>query len=418
LIELLESFSEKELKDLLRIATYPYFNTDKYVVKLLEVLKNKVLGKNLSNAAMQNKIYDTVFFDLPKLSGELNKKQKALLNSKISSLTRLAERFLRMEALENSKTKRCELLMESLLEKQFYYLIYTGEWRKNNNLNKLNKFLNAYYLNVQLIITNNALSMKEVNPKDNFNLSVFKLMDMDIFYHHINNKNPYIKVQIAILNLQVHKTQVAFDNLLQLLDKHEEEIPNNELKEFYTSASNFCIHQTKAGKTEYFQIYTDLHKTLDKKKLLVFNNSLSIEKIINLVIHACKIGEFYWANNQKKFQHAIDLLSEVNNFQKNYDIEKRILILKSYYELEQHYTEPTAQLFRSLETFIKNHQSLSSKDKTMFKTFIRIFYNLYRIKHRVGKIGLDKLKDRIDNAEFISNKLWLLEKIAELEGRK
>jgi len=467
---LLESFSEKELKDLSRIATYPYFNTDRYVVKLLEVLKNKVLGKNWSNTAMQNKIYDKVFFDLPAVSNELNKKQKALLNSKISSLTRLAERFLRMEALENSKTSRCELLMESLLEKRQYrlfnkhyvkekkqlskelktldyydfnfsfeqlklkYFHYNGQLRKNDNLNKLNTSLDIYFLIKKLDITITALSLKEINPENDYDTSVLNLVNTNNFKYYINNNNPFIEIQTAVLNLQINKSRLAFNNLLQLLDKYANDIPNEDLNGFYTIVSTFCIHQTKTGKTEYSQIYTDLHKILDKKNLIVFNNLISIAKIRNIVMCACKAGEFNWVNDmiekyitfvdkthrkniykfnlgyvrfeQKKFQNAIDLLSEVNNFQKIYDINKRVLILKSYYELEQNYSEPTAQLFRSLEIFIKNHKSLSHKDKITYKTFIRIFYNLYRIKHRVGTIKLDKLKDRIENAEFIRLRSW------------
>jgi len=49
LIELLENFSTSELEGLERIVNCTYFNTDKYVVKLLNALKQNIRRKQSLN---------------------------------------------------------------------------------------------------------------------------------------------------------------------------------------------------------------------------------------------------------------------------------------------------------------------------------------------------------------------------------
>jgi len=65
----------------------------------------------------------------------------------------------------------------------------------------------------------------------------------------------------------------------------------------------------------------------------------------------------------------------------------------------------------------KNKQ-FTSVDKKTYKSTIRIFYNLYRCKHRVGKMTLETLQQKIEQAEYIASKAWLLEKIEALKKRK
>jgi len=481
LVQLLESFSKKELEGLSHIVSCAYFNTDKHVIKLLDVLIKNILGNPWTSKAAQIRLFNRLFANSSTEVKTLDKKQKARLNAKMSLLTRLAERFLRMEALENSQSNRCELLMESLLERkqyrlfnkhlakerksiendpkdffyfkklhlfeeeEFQYLADSGKWMKKDNLEIVLESLDLQYISKKLTYTLAGLNLMGFKS-NKYTLPFFEDAIMKFFEEKYLDKSSIIKIQIAIISLYLKETPLQYKNLLDLLELHETDIRKNYVRSFYVEVGNFCINQVKKGKTEYYRHYINLQKVLDNKNLLIDKKSLSIGKLRSIVTYGCIIRDFNWVEKmiqkysifidkkyrndvvkynlgyiefgKKKYQCAIDLLQQVNNFQKSYDINKRMLILKSYYELEQYYTEPTAQLFRSMESFIKNHKLLSNNDKTMYKTFIRIFYNLYRIKHRVGTIKLDKLKDRIENAEFISNKLWLLEKIEELEKRK
>jgi len=100
------------------------------------------------------------------------------------------------------------------------------------------------------------------------------------------------------------------------------------------------------------------------------------------------------------------------------DLGTRIMLLKSHYELDKEYDERTMQIFRSAERFVKGNKALEIKRKKGFKNFIRVLVNIYRIRHRVGKMTTAKVRTTLDKFEFNSDKKWLLEKIEVLESQK
>lgn len=475
-VELLESFSEKEIKGLQKIVSCSYFNTDRYVIKLLEVLIKKVLHQTNISQVIQLRLYNQVFSDKTQVKDELDQKQKAILRSKISSLTRLAERFLIIETLEQSDVHQYDLKLNALLKKKQYrlfskhlkkaeiqcgnelekmnnfefkfkledcklkYLFLTGQWLKEDNLNRLIKIVDLDYLNKRMEFTITALTFRTRKPKIDYDLSLPKLTEQEIFKQYIDLKYPYLSINMASIQLSLLGTNESYRQFFELLKKNQDFFHKEELKSYYNIALNHCARMIKKGLIRYSQEYVNLIKILDKKELL--HISISLQLLKNSITNGCKIGDFKWAiyinekytknmnpkfrkdvlmynlgyiaYEQKSYLKAIDHLLEVNNFQKSYDIDKRILLIKSYYELEKHYTEPTAQLFRSIEAFVMNNKLYTDVNKKVYKNTIRIFYNLYRYKHGVGKMTLDTLQEKIEQAEYVTSKAWLLEKIEEL----
>lgn len=480
-IELLESFSKKELDSLKRFSISPYFNTDRYVIKLLEVLIKKILHKSIDNNIMHFRIYNNVFIDLPKAKEALDKKQKALLNAKMSALTKLAERFLTVEALENSNKNRCELVFKALFEKKqfrlhqkhikkeeaqlnvqqkdfeyfdFIHLLeeekfkdahYSGKWVKEDNLNKVMQSLDAMYISKKLTYTIAGLTYNKAKANTKYDLSVIELLNSGFFDHTDYKKYPFIMLNIANAQLMINESLESYNELMNLIDKYEANISNTYLLSFYTVLTNFCVRQIKKGKQEYYYKNVEITKKLDQKNIL-FTNAFSIQKLKNIVTIGCRANEYDWviemiekstsyinksikndvmnynlgfvAFQKKEYNTCIDYLLEVDNFNISFDLSKRFLLLKSYYELDKHYLEPTAQVFRSIEIFVLRNKLINTKDKKYHKNFINLAYNLYRYKHRVGKMSLRKLKDKLENAELISNKAWLREKIETLKDRK
>lgn len=481
-IELLEAFTKKELDSLKRFTLSPYFNTDKYVIKLLDVLIKKILHQSIDNNIIHFKIFNKVFVNLPKASITLNKKQKALLNAKMSALTKLAERFLTVEALESSDKNRCELLLDALFEKKqfrlhqkhlkkeatllsgnqidveyfdlrhlledhkFQYIHFSRKYIKEDNLNEVTRSLDLSYLSKKLTYTLTGLSYNNVKAHKKYDQSVMVLIEGGFFDHTNYKKYPLLVLNIANAKLMMEETLEAYHNLIKLIDKHEANISKNYLNVFYGVLVNFCIRQTKKGRSEYFSNYVELTKKMDLKNILFVANSFPIQKLKNIVTIGCRVKEFGWviemiekctpyisqkirtdvvsynlgyvAFQKKEYDTCIDYLIEVSNFNIRYDMEKRFLLLKAYYELDKHYLEPTAQVFRSIEIFVLRNKLINTKDKKYHKNFVNLAYNLYRYKHRVGKMDLSQLKDKFESATLISNKAWLKEKIEELENRK
>ena len=463
LVELLESFSNKEIIGLRQIINCDYFNKDQLIIKLLKVLTKKVIHKNKSNLQIQCILYKQVFNKALK-NEALTKKQKSLLSAKMSKLTKLVKRFLMMEELENSKINKSDLILNVLLkkkqfrlfekqlkeecktlngneEKNYYdhlvkldeiklnYLYQNGNWIKEDNLVELMKHLDIAYLIKKLDNTITALSFSKHKPFIEYDLSILKLLKSEYFIQYQVENNPSINIKVAVLNLMNDKTQEAYEKLLISLKKYESEISKFNLRGFYSVALNFCTNQTKRGFLEYERNHIFLYKILDKENLIAIDNTTLINDLRNIVTIGCRLKQFEWieqiikkyipiANQTLRssinnfhlsyvafykgaYAQSIDYLSKVDKFDFQYDLQRRLMLINSYFELDQHYLHQVAQLFRSFEAFVTKHKKMNDKDKTGLKNFIRIALNLYRLKHKVGIIKIETLKKIVYDATYI-----------------
>ncbi len=131
---LLNNFSNKEISSFSRFVESSYFNTDKHIVRLWQLLKQYIIHKRDFDDQWQVKIYMEIFAKEKKsVKLLLSKKEKAWLNAKMSLLIGLVRRFIIIEALENKQAIKNEILYEELLKKQqldFYYRQIKKERKK------------------------------------------------------------------------------------------------------------------------------------------------------------------------------------------------------------------------------------------------------------------------------------------------
>jgi len=474
LIEILESFSERDLEKLTRFVASTYFNTDKYAVKLLEVLKESIINKKRLDDEAQGMIYHRVFSDLSQGKTVLNKKQKATFNAKMNVLTRLAEKFLTVEALNENDISDV-LLNNKLLEKKLFrllerrirrnrqqttaikdanhyihkyqmetnvlnYLHHKGVLDKQDNLPELNLNLDVYYVLNKLNLHTTALSLMDVYASKEYDFADMKaikvLLDLPQYSGH-----PLIQLHLAIIDLLTHKAHTDYSKLLEMIEGHKAVIPTDDLHAAYVVATNFCAEQITLGNLDYYRYHFELYRIMDNNNLLLEENTITPGKLKNMVSVSCRTDEFGWAIQmihkycpflkkglrdniynfnlgkiafyQKDYQEAIDYLYRIDNIDLDHDINRRMIMIKSYYELENEYKETTAQVFRSAEKYIQECKSLTFKKRKAYKNFIRILINLYRIRHRASKMDIETIKKKLENVVYISDKNWLLEKIDE-----
>ncbi len=481
LIQLLSVFSNDEIKGLNRFVQATYFNTDKYVIKLLDVLTKDVIGKRTFDESVQWRAYRKVFDKTPQSQENLNEKEKKLLGAKMSALTQLAKDFLTIEALKEHKTYRSDLLLSELLKKrQFdlfqsvikkerkkleteqergvayhqheymieqktldYLLLNRNLLAKNDNLMELNQSLDTRYLLDKLNLHLGTISIvRSFLGEKNLDFSSMKAID-NLLNLPQYEKHPLVKIYqtaIGMMQTQSHKDYIS---LLKLLDSDAQYIPKDNVLDFYIMATNFCAAGIRSGALEYHQYLFDLYKVMEDKDLLREGNIIPINKLKNVIAVACHVEEFEWGEYiiekyrsyiprdiresvcyfnlgailfcQRDYKKAINNLIRVERVNLNYDLNCRILILKSHYETDEDYDDRTLQIFRSAEKFINDNKQLSSSRKKAYKNFFRILINLYRIKHQVGKMTLENVKQKMNKFEVIDQKRWLLEKIQEIE---
>jgi len=452
-VELLQSFNYKELKALQAIATCSYFNTEKKVVNLVDLLIEKVNRIERISQKDLVSIYNTLYNTKLKV---LNNKQLNTVHSKMSLLYSLIQQYLMQEALKKDEKAKAGLLQQQLLEKR-KYRHYKKFLKRQRNLLKQSLIKDVDFYQHQYTIESSFTLYFLLNQLDLYLIELYlqetsASYKVDKTYYEAlkpliklpaYSQNALVKVYQSVIHLMENKTDAAYSNLINDLDNYRINIPTDSQINFYNSLLNFCVLQVRKGRIEYKKHQLDLYKIMDKKNLLLTDNQIHIGNLRNIVGLSCQLEEFKWAKKilkkyydflpanlkhevidfnmgiisffQKDYQKAINYLFPLPTINLSHDINRRIFIMEAYYELDADYKETTHTLFRAFEKYIREHKSLTAKSKTSYKNFIRTLINLYRIKHKVTKMQLSNLKQKLETQKLNSNKSWLLEKVGELE---
>jgi len=474
----LNSLEQRELSDLQNIVACGYFNTDKSIIRLLDILIEKVIGKANFNSEIQLIVYE-VIFECTVEKQKLNEKHKRRLFDKLNILARLIENYFVNEGIKEQGAYYDDLLLKRLKEKKlhnifqrkisrnkkiltgksvknaaYYYHNFIGDLHlldyqfregmfyenKDYEIDDLNYHLDIFYILHKLKINLSILTLEKTTEKK-FDISTFNasspLIELPQYKSHLSIF--IYKTAIALLKDQSEK---AFKVLYETLQKNVAFLLKDEIVGLYDLLAHFCVEQIKKGVFKHKDLFL-LFQKMDKQDLIASNEFSLIMKLKNMVAVACKVNEFEWAKNvvekytpyirkeiranvyhlnlgaiayyQNDYKIALSHCIKVDTLNINYDKSCRILILKCHYELDEEYDYRTERIFRSAEKYFKSIKSFNKMERQMYANFMNIFINLYKIKHNAGKITLDVIKDRLKAQEINSDKHWLFSKLEELD---
>ncbi len=480
-IELLNSFSKRELVNLGNFVSCNYHNTDTHVVALLNVLREEVIHKKKFDDMVQCVVYRATFTKKTAPKKILNQRQREALRAKMTILLRLIERFLTYEALNKNTAYGADLLYEQLLQRgQFWlfnrhiakdtktlnaksekgiedyahqfkmqsallkYLHQKGLVITKDNLPELIKNLDIYYLLNKLELHGTCIALTHFSAKKSYDFTPMKAVDALLEIPEYAN-HPLIRIHRVALDLLENNTIELYEKLIALLNTYESSISPKNLNNFYKIAGNFCGKKIKEGNSKYYRKAFDLYLVMDDKNLLMEDSYMPVGKLKNIITLSCRLNEFIWAEKtiekyrpnlekvhadsvyqfnmgavafyQKDFKTALSHFIRVEKVNLAYDIDCRIMLLKSHYELDKEYDERTIRTFLLSERFIQSHKGLTSNNKKAYKNFVRILINIYNMRHGVGKMTPEKIRRKLEKLEYVSDKQWLLKKIEELEKK-
>ncbi len=227
--------------------------------------------------------------------------------------------------------------------------------------------------------------------------------------------------------------QNIFFESYRLYDKNEQ----NDLMLFL---QHFCYENYRSGKQEALTDLFKLHKFGVEKEIVIENGYINTEVFRNIVHLACAVKELKWIkqfldnygaylDNEKKwdvlalsqavidfnegiYENVLSSLANVKFQDTSYRIQARCLCLQAYYELDE-YEELFFNLVRSFSVFLERNQEITDRFKVANLKFIQYTKELQMYKFQKNG-DLNELRSRIQNEAEVSNKLWLLNKLAEL----
>jgi len=463
LIMLLNSFSAKEMKSFTSFLSSPYHNTNQEIVRFFNCLKPYHPFKaenNIQKIWIFNKMYP---------SSEYNDK---LIRYLMSDLLKLAESFLLLERIEKNKIEAATQLIDEFknrnLDKHYKQLkIKVNHYFARKQVINLDDFLaeikisdieEKYFQKKQQRQIDGDVQNNSDNLSRFFVLKKLRyacsMLSQQMFLKkkyalglpenwmswikensYWNNKTIEI-YSIVFLVLKYPDDSIYFDKLLSLLDANTENIPKVYLKEIFLSAINYCVQKTREDKHHFVEKALELYTKGIKTGALLENGYFSHRSFNNVVKLALRLEKFDWIENfmeenkhflspsvakntlrynlaelscyKKDFSKALSLLSKVEFVDLSYQLGSRIMLSKIYYEQKEE--KALLSLISSFMMFLKRHEQISDPIRKSCLNFCDLLFLLVR-----GKVY--NIEEKINTTHLLTDRTWLLEKIAEIKTR-
>jgi hypothetical protein len=458
--ELIESFNMHEVKAFRAYLSSVYFNTDKNLQKAFDCISNFIAKKRTWN---RRDLHEKIF------SGKkFNDQQVRYL---LTDVCKHIEYFLTLRTLDSNKLLYRSLCAKTLslrdCEKAYdfvYDAITTAQDNKNSGF---------YYHLFDAAENHLFYAGKKQSRKRKFdysgvlnNLEIFYLAKkLQLFCEIINLKNiltgeyelhlldeikklsakePFSEIPVVqvyyniLLTLTEPEKEEHLGRLEKLLIKHAALFPPAELNDMYQYVKNYCVKKLNLGNSNYVRRLFEIYKTMLASKPLMNHDYLSQFEFKNMVSIGLRLNENAWCKNfisryinylkpeERKnaftynsaylnfmsgdFKSAIRKLREVEFTDVVYQLDSRVILLKSYYELDE--IEAFFYHASAFRLFLLRNRNISEYQKTINRNLIKFLTKI--VRSGTSQKKLTQLKKEISIEKNVADLKWLEEKIAVL----
>jgi hypothetical protein len=460
LFQVILAMNDEEIREAKKFLLSPYFNKREDVVRLFELLAS--LKKKPPSVFSKEKAFDSVF---PKAVFD-----DALMRHTMSYLLQLLYRFLSIRTYENDENQQQLDLYKSLkiknLEKQFEKKIAEGvekinqkplrdiqyhfsqyQWQFERNaaifrkrrtgemhLMEMTKEFTIYYFSEAL--RHGCLLVSHQNlSKQTYDLSFFeeiltwvekqdftKILAVAVYYH-------------SFLALTRPAEQTNFFQLKKLLTENYLAFQEEEIRDLYRIAINYCIKQQNRGEVIFIREGFELYKSGLENHLLLENGVLSVFTYKNIHQLADKLGEFDWIVvflekykaflpaehrenhynfnlaqyyfRRKNYEKAMPMLQTIDFSDVLHNLDARKMLMMMYFDLAEY--EALETLMENFKTYLLRQQNIGYH-RDNYSNFLKFIKKLLLL-NSMKKKEINALKKEINDCESVAERGWLLEKM-------
>ncbi len=474
LIQYLLRFTKSELAEFNDFVCSPYFNKHQKTKDLLAYLL-KIKSWDQENLNKQ-KVFKNIFPKQPY--------QEQHLSNLISYLLKLLRQFYIQKQSEKSEIdqqinlleialqadqkklflltsgkvtkalKQTEILdstylfqQNKLLRLQDNYDLKYGKRTSGEYLEKALHFFDAYLVSEKLKMTCQMLARKQVTGREysfpiTNELIIFIEKESKVF-----SAIPSVWIYYLIYKMITGSNDTFYFQLKSNLKIQAKYFQQQEGRDLYTHALNYCIGRLNLGETSFRKEAFELYQQMLDNGVLHIKGTLPNWDYTNIVSLGSELKEYQWIEkfifeqkdflqknqkentfrynlaafyySQKSYDKAIELLQQVEFSEVYYNLLTRILLLKIYFDNNnQKALEYSLETFR---IFLLRTKKLESNRRKSGLNLIRFTKKLNRIieeKSITSKKDFFKktslIKTQIEEKQKVLNRSWLLKKIEEL----
>jgi hypothetical protein len=473
LITLLQTFSKPELNRFRKYLQSPYLNDQPDATRLFDIIHESLRKGSSDGADFEKKrIWQQLF--PRKETDDLHLRRLA------SDLTQLALQFMVAEARQQDPLSEA-LEMQQLLEKQELKKHLAGAERQidkylNTAVGKSSQYYYAQFrkhvqtFNQASKTVSTAGYMDRLLPADHY-LECFYIVQklkfyvgwlhyrgfratdqvMDMipgFWEYISSSKfadvPIIRVyQQMIACFTEPEREEHFQRLVADLEQFANDLPEEDLRECYQTAQNYCALKINQGRTEYYSVFFNLIKDTIQWGILLENGQISEGVFKNTVTIGLRVNEFDWVeqfirnyapylpsnirenarsfnlanlySHQKKYDKVIELLRDVEYSDIVYALGSKLVLLRTYYESDEFLAMDS--LIDSFKIYLRRNKVISKGLKREYNNFL-IFLKKLSTLNTSHPQAVEKFKKRLQEMPNIVSKKWLLERIEQSSERR
>ncbi len=464
LINLIYTFSNKEIKAFRCFLESPYFNKKEELVFLFKYIKN-CLNKEFSLEMLNRK---TVYIAV---AGDKTYNDKHL-NHIMSQLFQLAEHFLSIQNFEKDGIMPDYYLLEAYVERKqgksfglaynrankklketpfrdekFFFQTFlladiadqqfqSTELRQyDQNLEKASERLDRFFFSKKLKYLTAMISWEKIISRP-FNKTLINEIK-DIVTKYKYTSTPQINIYYKLLLLLTEPaSDKYFESLKVDLGLQKDYFPQKEMKLFYYFMINYCIIQIREGKNEFADELLQIYTSGIKNGALFEEGQITPWTFKNMIRLGIGQKEYAWTQNfiseysyklpsnkqkdaynfsmadmfyaQNKYDEALNYLNQVEFTDIHYSLDAKELLLKIYYTAEE--TEAFLSLIFSFKIYLKRNKLITKDVKTAYENFIRFIHQM----HKYGASKKDTIEHKIKDTKSLVARGWLLEQVKDL----
>jgi hypothetical protein len=363
-----------------------------------------------------------------------------------SDLLRLIEDFYAQETFEANPLHKSKYLLETVHKKNLLK-IQSGALKSAQKLAETQHLKPAsfYYYQYEIEQSIYKLNQDEFERKTKSNIEAIA-QNLDRFY--LAEK---LRYYCTILS---HQLNAALDYEILFMDEIIEHVKTNDYSDVPPILIYFQILLTYK-EPENEQHYAVLKELIDmhiresfnlytkylSNGILLVSGKLTPWSFKNMVTIGLRLQEFNWVEDfiqtksqlidphsrenavafnlaqlyfyKKDYSKVITHLSHVEYDDPIYDLNSKIFLMASYYELDE--IEALNSLLDTFRVYLTRKNTIPKEKAKRYINTIHIVRKLARIKQGDQK-AIEKLTKEIESIEGITSKNWILEKLAALKA--
>ena len=472
LMKLLNSLSINELSLFHKYLISPYFNENRDLVKLFEILtehikQGKKPGASLHKTSVWRALYgETPYKDiqLRRINSELTKRTLDFLGLKTFQQRPFSSYLFSLEAVNQPNlerhfdglTRKIERISNSDGVQDPYYHFY--QFKLEHSLHthlelsqkKLSSFEHLENADFQLDCFYFAQKLKNYCDLLGYQKSLSTQASIQLFPGFLDyiEENGYLHIPVIRMYYLVAKMLLVpeeedyFFELKEIMKSQTRHFMTSELKYLFIHIINYCIDtKINNGRSEYFKELFAVYKIALEDGIIFDAELLPINHYKNIITVGLHVQAFDWIEqfiqryterlpkqhqenalnynlakvyfHQKKYDDVIEQLREVEYENLVYALGGKLMLLKTYYELQEY--SALDSLMDSFRIYLRRNKLLSRSVKQQYLNVLRFVKKLSNADP-YDKEGLKKLEHQIQECKALADKVWIMKKMGELSA--